>query len=99
MKKGSKDQEESASRITGSKSCPSELPKDSDARTCGWRCEKASGVSIPHHPSRDDLFIGKDEACNMNRKKKETPMFTKEGSVYVLDFFVKVPPDAAAPTK
>ena len=32
-----------------------------------------------------DLFIGKDEAYIMNRKKKERSMLRKEGNVYVLD--------------
>ena len=59
--------------------------------------EKASGVSLPHHPSRDDLFIGKDEAYIIDRKKKEKSMLRKEGNVYVLDLFVRVPPNVAAP--
>ena len=37
----------------------------------------------------DDLFIGKDEACITNRKKKEKSMLRKEGDVYVLDLFVR----------
>ena len=36
----------------------------------------------------NDLFIGKDEACIMKRKKKEKSMLRKEGNVYVLDLFV-----------
>ena len=47
----------------------------------------------------NDLFIGKDEACIMNRKKKEKSMLRKEGNVYVLDLFVKVPPSATTPTR
>ena len=39
----------------------------------------------------NDLFIGKDEACIMNRKKKKKSMLRKEGNVYVLDLFVSVP--------
>ena len=35
----------------------------------------------------------------MNRKKKEKSMLRKEGNVYVLDLFVKMPPGAVAPTK
>ena len=45
----------------------------------------------------NDLFIGKDEAYIMNRKKETS---RKEGTVYVLDdLFVKVPSGAAAPIK
>ena len=32
-----------------------------------------------------DLLFGKNEAYIMNRKKKEKPVFRKEGNVYVLD--------------
>ena len=39
----------------------------------------------------NDLFIGKDEAYIMNRKKKEKSVLRKEGNVHVLDLFVKVP--------
>ena len=35
----------------------------------------------------------------MNRKKKEKSRLKKEGNVYVLDLFVKVPSDAVAPIK
>ena len=35
----------------------------------------------------------------MNRKKKEKSLLRKEGDVYVLDLFVKVPSGAAAPTQ
>ena len=41
----------------------------------------------------NDLFIGKDEAFIMNRKKK----LRKEGNVYVVDLFVRVPSSVAAP--
>ena len=41
----------------------------------------------------NDLFIGKNEAHIMNRKKKEKSMLRKEGNVYVLDLFVRVPPN------
>ena len=43
------------------------------------------------------LFVGKDEACIMNRKKKEKSVLRKEGNVYVLDLFVRVPSSVAAP--
>ena len=42
----------------------------------------------------NDLFIGKDEAYIMNRKKKDKSML---GNVYVLDLFVRVPSCVAAP--
>ena len=45
----------------------------------------------------NDLFIGKDEAYIMNRKKKEKSMLGNEGNVYVLDLFVRVPSSLAAP--
>ena len=44
-----------------------------------------------------DLFIGKDEAYIMNRKKKEKSMLRKEGNAFVLDLFVRVPPSVTAP--
>ena len=46
-----------------------------------------------------DLFIGKDEAYIMNRRRKEKSVLRKEENVYVLDLFVKVPPSAVAPSK
>ena len=45
-----------------------------------------------------DLFIGKDEAYIMNRKKEKS-VLRKEGHVYELDLFVNVPPGAVAPIK
>ena len=33
----------------------------------------------------NDLFIGKNEAYIMNRKKKDKSALRKEGNVYVLD--------------
>ena len=45
----------------------------------------------------NDLFIVKDEAYIINRKKKEKSMLRKEGNVYVLDSFVRVPPNVTAP--
>ena len=45
----------------------------------------------------NDLFIGKDEAYIMNRKKREKSLLGKEGTVYVLDLFVRVPPNVTAP--
>ena len=48
---------------------------------------------------RNDLFTGKNEAHIMNRKKTEKAVLRKEGDVYVLDLFVKVPSGAAAAIK
>ena len=45
-----------------------------------------------------DLFIGKDEAHIMNRRRKEKSVLKKEGNV-VLDLFVKVPSSAVGPSK
>ena len=45
----------------------------------------------------NDLFIGKDEAYIMNRKKKEKSMLRKEENVYGLDLFLRVPSSLAAP--
>ena len=67
-------------------------------KTSGSRREKTSGVGITHHPGWERrLFIGKDEAYIMNRKKKAMSMLRKEGNVYVLDLFVRVPSSVAAP--
>ena len=38
----------------------------------------------------NDVFIGKNEACIMNRRKVKS-VLGKEGNVYVLDLHVKVP--------
>ena len=45
----------------------------------------------------NDLFIGKDESYIMSRKKEEKSMLRREGDVYVLDLFVRVPPSVIAP--
>ena len=45
----------------------------------------------------NDLFIGKDEAYFMNRKKREKSMLRKDGHVYVLNLFVRVPPNVTVP--
>ena len=45
-----------------------------------------------------DLFIGKDEAYIVNRRKEKS-LLRKEGNVYVLDLFVKVPPSATTPIR
>ena len=53
---------------------------------------------ISHQKASSDVFSGKDEAYIMNRKK-EISLLSKEGNVFVLDLFVKVPSGATAPTK
>ena len=47
----------------------------------------------------NDLFIGKNEAHTMNRKKKEKSVLRKDGNVWVLDLFVKVPAGATGQIK
>ena len=47
----------------------------------------------------NDLFIGKNEAYIMNRKKKEKSVLRKDGNVWVLDLFVKVPAGTTGPIK
>ena len=42
------------------------------------------------------IQAGNDEACIMNRKKKEKSMLREEGHVYVLDLFVGVPTSVTA---
>ena len=51
-----------------------------------------------HHiiQAGNDLFVGKDEAYIMNRRKKEQSLLRKEENVYVLDLFAKVPPRQAS---
>ena len=53
-------------------------------------------VSASHIQAGSDLFIGKDEAYIMNRMKEKS-MLRKEGNVYVLDLFVRAPPNVTAP--
>ena len=47
----------------------------------------------------NDLFIWKNEAYIMNRKKKDTLVLRKESNVYVFDLFLTVPSGATAPIK
>ena len=71
-------------------------------RTSRWQVAEVGRplVSASHIiQARNDLFIGKDEAYIMNRKKKEQSVLRKEGNVYVLDLFVKVSTGATAPIK
>ena len=89
MEKDSKYQEESRLRITGRKSRLSEgLLRDLYAIARGHIIQ-----------TRSDLFIGEDEAYIMNRKEEDKSVLRKEGNVYVLDLFVKVPSGAVAPIK
>ena len=48
--------------------------------------------------ANSDVSIGKNEAYTMNRKKEKS-VLSKEGNVYVLDLFVKVPSGATAPIR
>ena len=48
--------------------------------------------------ANSDVSIGKNEAYIMNRKKEKS-VLSKEGDVYVLDLFVKVPSGATAPIR
>ena len=73
----------------GSKSCPSGPLRD--------LCARALVTASHIIQAGNDLFIGKDEAYIMNRKKKEKSMLRKEGNVYALDLFVRVPPSVTAP--
>ena len=43
------------------------------------------------------LFIGKDDPYTMNQEKNEKSMLRKEGNMFVLDLFVRVPSSLAAP--
>ena len=92
--KGSEDHEESTSRGGDSRLCQSELLRDVYARARG---KLQSAFHIIQAGS--DLFIGKNEANMMNRKKKDKSVLRKEGNVCVLDSFVKVPSGATAPIK
>ena len=87
------------SRSTGSRSCPSGPLRDSRARARGRFADVRRPLVSASHiiQAGNDLFIGKDEAYIMNRKKKEKSMLRKEGNVYVLDLFVRVPSSLAAP--
>ena len=67
--------------LAGSKSCPSRTP-EGFVRKSTWQVADVRKplVSASHIiQAGNDLFIGKDEACIMNRKKKEKSMLRKEG--------------------
>ena len=91
--KGSRVQEQSTSRTTGSKSCPPGPLKDLCVRTRGRLETRGDPLVSASHiiQAGNDLFIGKDEAYIMNRKKKEKSTLGQEGNVYALDLTVKVP--------
>ena len=95
MEKGSEDQEERTSRITGSKSHVRQKPRRTRTQehVAGCRREETSRVSIPHHPRP----VVKNEVYFMNRKKKDKLVLGKKGNVYVVDLFVRVPPSVTAP--
>ena len=61
----------------------------------GCRCEKTHCIGITHHPKPE-------ASCSSGRneeKKKDNSVLRKEGNVYVLDVFVKVPSGAIVPIK
>ena len=79
MEKDSKDQEERTSRIMGSKSCPLVRTPEGFVRKSTWQVADVRRplVSASHIiQAGNDLFIGKGEACIMNRKKKEKSMLS-----------------------
>ena len=75
--------------------------KEEHIKNCGQVADVRSPLVSASHiiQAGNDLFIGKDEAYIMSRRKREKSVLRKEGHVHVLDFFVKVPPGAAAPIK
>ena len=100
MGRGSKDHEESTSRTMASKSSPSEL-LEGFVHKSTWQVADVGRplVSASHIiQAGSDLFIGKNEAHTMNRKKDKS-MLRNEGKVYVLDLFVKVPSVATTSIK
>ena len=65
----------------------------------GGPCDRFLDTGLHVRVTTSDLFIRKNEACIMNRKYKEKSVLRKEGNVYVLDLFVRVPPSVTAPIK
>ena len=97
MGNGSKDQEDSTLRTTGSMSVRT---LEGFAHQSTWQVADVRRplVSASHIiQAGNDLIIGKDEAYIMNRRKQEKSMLRKEGNVCVLDLFVRVPPSVTAP--
>ena len=74
---------------------PEGFVRKSTWRVADVRRPLVSASHIIH--SGNDLFIGKGEAHIINRKKKEKSMLRKEGNVYVLDLFVRLPSNVTAP--
>ena len=73
------DQEESTSRTVDSRSCPSELLRGF-VRKSTWQVANVRRplVSASHLiQAGSDMFIGKNEAYIMNRKKKEKSVLRK----------------------
>ena len=79
--------EEGRSRTMDNRPCPSGLLEGLVHRGTGQiadvRRPLVSASHIIH--AGNDLFIGKNEAYIMNRKKKEKSVLRKEGNVYVLE--------------
>ena len=101
MGKDSKGQGKSTSKIYGQQ-VMSVRTLEGFVRKSTWQVADVRRplVSASHIiQAGTDLFIGKDEAYIMNRRKKEKSALRKEGNVYVLDIFVKVPPGTTAPIK
>ena len=100
MEKGSKDQGERTSRSYGQQVMTVRTPVGLRAQKhMAGRGREETSWCRRHTSSRlgMSLFVGKDEACVMNRKKKEKSLLRKEGNVYVHDLFVRVPSSVAAP--
>ena len=65
--------------------------------TCQFADVRRPRVSATHIiQAGNDLFIGKDEAYIMNRKREKKSVLREEGNVYGPAFFVKVPPGATS---
>ena len=101
MENRSKGPGGSTSRILGSKLFPSGPLRDLCPRARGMFADVRRPLVSASHiiQAGNDLFIGKNEAYIMNRKKKDKSVLRKEGNVYVLDLFVEVPACTAAPIK
>ena len=95
--KDSKDQGVSTSRIRKAGHAPERFVRKSTWQVADVRRPPVSAYHIIQ--AGNDLFIGKDEACIMNRREKKKSLLRKEVNVYVLDLFVEVPPSAVAPSK
>ena len=101
MEKGSKDQEREHQELwAASHVCqdPEGFVSKSTWQVVDVRRPLVSASHIIQGGT--DLFIGRvigmDEAYIMNRKKEKS-MLRKDGNVYVLGLFVRVPPSVTAP--